>query len=233
MRKNNEVRRYKRYIVGNKNILSKSLMNTLVELSDISKAGAGVTAFERLQFEGRNFLKLKSVPGLLLKCNIIWTNPDTPIKNARRMIVQSFKAGLQFKDLSPMKSILLEDFLGSFQTPDNEKASSALKSRAPRFKMQSSEKAQLYSLRFSMVQKISIGGMLIKTKSAFLSGKTMTLALVLSREALLTELQGRVASIIPVASDGEHFFNIGIEFLNMSERNQVQLKRFTQIRALE
>lgn len=233
MRKNKEVRRYKRYIVEDKNILSKALMNTSVELSDISKTGACVTAYERLQVEGRNFLELKSISGLFLECNIVWTNPNTAITNAHRMIAQSFTTGLQFKDLSPIKSIVLEGFLKSFQTPNIEKASSAFKSRAPRFKMQLSEKAKLYYLRFSMVKKISIGGMLIKTNSAFLSGKTMTLALVLAREDLLTELEGRVASIMPVASDGEHFFNIGIEFLNVNERNQVQLKRFIQLGALE
>lgn len=85
-----------------------------------------------------------------------------------------------------------------------------------------------------MVKKISIGGMLIKTNSAFSPGKKMALSLAFAREDVLTELQGRVASIIPdTSSDGEHFFNVGIEFLNMNRRNQVQLRRFVQVGAPE
>jgi Tfp pilus assembly protein PilZ len=203
-------------------------MNTLVELADISTTGACVTAYERLQLEGRNFIRLNRFNELLLECNIVWRNPNITIKNSHRMIVPSFKTGLQFKDLPPDKSILLEDFLELFQVPDIKRASSAFKPRAPRFKMQSSEKAKLYYLRISMVKKISLGGMLIKTNSAFLPGKTMTLALFLAREDLPSEFQGRVASIIPVSTNDEPFFNIGIEFLNMSERNQVRLRRFIQ-----
>jgi Tfp pilus assembly protein PilZ len=228
MRIKNEARRYSRYIVDDMNILAKSFMNTCVELADISKTGACVTAYERLQLEGRNFLKLSSVPGLLLECHIVWRNPNTAFNNVRRMVVPSFKTGLRFKDLSQDRSIMLEDYLGLFQTPDIERASSAFKPRAPRFKIESSEEALLYYLRVSMVQKISLGGMLIKTNSAFLPGKTMTLALFLSREELPSELQGKVASIIPASTDGELFFHIGIEFINMRERDQARLNRFIQ-----
>jgi Tfp pilus assembly protein PilZ len=212
--------------VEDKSILSKSLMSTLVELADISTTGAGVTAYERLELEGQNFIRLNSFNELFLECNIVWRNPSITIKNAHGMIVPSFKTGLQFKDLSPDKSILLEDFLRLFHVPDIKKASSAYKPRAPRFKIESSEKAVLYYLRISMVKKISLGGMLIKTTSAFFPGKEMTLALFIAREDLPIELHGRVTSIIPVCTNGDQFFNIGIEFLNIQRRDQTRLSRF-------
>ncbi|UCE78535.1 MAG: PilZ domain-containing protein [Nitrospiraceae bacterium] len=221
---NSGIRRFRRYDVDHMSMQAKALINTDVELSNISTTGACITTYERLQPGGRHLIELKAQKApLLLRCKMIWRNPSVTVKDSYRTILPSFKAGLVFKDLSSDKLIQLKDYIRLSGIPDVKRASSKYKASALRFNVQSIENAVLYYPSKSTVKTISFGGMCIQTQHELIPEKRLTMTLLLPGEVLPSRFQGRVTSIIPAGNPGEQLYNTGIEFLNMKDRDKVRL----------
>lgn len=224
---NGVVRRYQRFPVEERGVQAKSLVNTDVELFNISTTGACITTDEQLQPGGKHLIALNAHnTHLLLRCKMIWRNPSVTVRDSFRTILPSFKAGLLFKDLSSDKLIQLKDYIRLTGIPDVKRASSKYKASALRFNVQSLEKAILYYPSNSTVQTISLGGMLIQTHQEFIPGKRLTMTLLLPGEDLPSKFQGRVTSILPAHKNGEHLYHIGIAFINMKDRDKARLSRF-------
>ncbi len=224
---NRGIRRFRRYAVDHMSMQAKALINTDVELSNISTTGACITTYERLQPGGRHLIELRAQKSpLLLRCKMIWRNPSVTVKDSYRTILPSFKAGLVFKDLSSDKLVQLKDYIRLSGIPDVKRASSKYKASALRFNVQTLERAILYYPSQSTVKTISLGGMCIQTPHELMPEKRLVMSLLLPGESLSSKFQGRVTSINPAGDAGEQVFNTGIEFLNMKEQDKARLGKF-------
>lgn len=218
------IRQYTRYPVEGMGIFARTLYETETELSDISVTGACIKTKESLRIDDKHLIRLEiGDRDFLLSGIVIWEKPVNDVTGSIDDLAPFQKAGIQFKNITSEKLVMLKDFIRLSGIPEQQKVNEKSRPGALRFKIRSNERATLYFLKNHAVKKISLGGMLIGTNYDIPVEKKYPMSLCLADENITIRFQGRVASCIEKTDEVSKKFDIGIEFLDMSQNDRSRL----------
>ncbi|MBI4684441.1 MAG: PilZ domain-containing protein [Nitrospirae bacterium] len=217
-------RRYKRFAVKGKKLITKFALADVIELFNISISGACIITTKTLKPGDNVLLKLPtdkvSSP---LKCTIIWERAsDEHVEKDNSMTLH--KTGLRFSEIDSSTLIGLKDFMRIAGIPCDQRLEDNFQPNPLRFSILSGEKAMLNYPVTSPVKTISQGGMLVEANCDFQSEQRYPMALYLPHNDQPIKFQGRIASKMP----HDDVFDIGIEFLEMKEADRARLQSFIE-----
>jgi len=227
-----ERRRYNRFVIEKQNIHLKTVIATEIYLLDISSGGACVKSTRSLRLGGEYIFRLETNEGMIpLKCHIVWENLHGNIIDRNDNIVPQYIAGLEFRDINADQIEVLESFIDSFHTPGssvkefvtliNDKRLSGI-----RFKLPTPENAMLNGNRSFTISKISIGGLAVISDIKILKDTPLSFELFLHENERPLGIDGRVASCTPITSGKNRGYDIGIEFIKMTDDDTNRLVNF-------
>jgi hypothetical protein len=224
-----ERRRHKRFVVDMLKISTEITFARHVNIYDISLGGICLKLDRRpdigngyeMGFEGKG-------RALSLKGVVRWSFLNESHTDIYGNVVPIYKTGLKFTGLSKdtMDEIagFIEDHKKELQRQFDV---SGIKSTRlhMRFAIESPERSVLNFSESCRIKKIGFGGMLIESLNALDSEVQMPMEIILA-EGTSLRLTGRVASCIINTANYARIYDIGIEFLNMSDRNRGILNEF-------
>jgi len=216
-----EQRRHNRVSV--EGIRCNIMSATEVEIIDMSVGGVALIANGRLEI-GRDYIVRieERGKGFSIEGTIVWCVLSGSRKNSRGENVPLYKAGMKFKEVAASK--ITEDEVVAFI--ENHK-SSLDKRIIVRFNIKPPEKATVTHALNYRVGKVSMSGMLLEADQPFTIEETYSMDILLGGDKKIDFL-GRVASCKKASGSGGGYYNIGIEFLDMSADSRNVLKEFIE-----
>ncbi len=212
-----EKRRYKRFVVeGIEGVL---MFTTDVEILNISINGVALRASRRLELGREYTLKLeykdKVVP---MTGVVVWSVLSELHRDQHSENVPFYKAGLRFSDVVSSKMAMLIDFIESHKLIEGQRLNI-------RFEVTSPDKAVLGGPHNYRVKKVSRGGMLIETDMPFDLEERIPMEVYIDGRNEIRFI-GRIASCSEIADAIPRHFDIGVEFIDMSQDNRKRLEEF-------
>jgi hypothetical protein len=220
------MRRYPRFSVEGMDVRSKMMRAEPVRISNISVGGACIITSLPLT-SGKKILitmNRNRVPHPLLG-TVIWENKSggTVLKDG--VVSPVFRAGIQFKDVSSGTLVQLKDFMRGSGIPEETPHVKTDKQIALRYVITRDDGALLHYPTTYTIKKISMSGMLVEANHECEVGQRYPMALSLPNEKQPVNFIGRIASFYRLPGR-DLLFDIGIEFLNLTEQGRTGLKRF-------
>ncbi|MEW6001887.1 MAG: PilZ domain-containing protein [Nitrospirota bacterium] len=215
-------RRYKRVAV--EGIHGNMIFASNAKIFNISLGGVAIEINKRLTIGNEYTLKLQSKEGHIdLKGVVVWSVLGSSVKDSRGDVIPIYQAGLKFTDVLTDKMSRLIEFIEKHKVSDEIRPDERL--RGLRFKIHTEEEAFLnYSYS---VKKISLGGMLIETSQALDIENRFPMEIFLQDDKSINFV-GRVASCREIADTFPKQYDIGIEFVEMSDEDRKSLESFIQ-----
>ena len=133
--------------------------------------------------------------------------------------VPVYRAGIRFTDVSTERANLLQKFI-----EDNKVKTLETRLGGVRFKIANSEDVKVDLPRKYDVKRVSLSGMLIETGYPLDLNSRHGIELFLNEEIM--NFTGRVAYCETIGTEGALRYDIGIEFIEMSDNNRKSLKDF-------
>jgi hypothetical protein len=217
-------RRYKRYKLELVDVNGKMSLADKVEILDISLGGVALRVDRRLNPGREYLLKLgDKVKSINLKCIVVrseLSGIEERVNGERTMI---YSAGMKFKEDSSRQ---IAEFFESIELVKKETVPSESDRRIDiRFHIHiPGEKILNYPAQFK-VKEISLSGIRIQTDESLALQSVIPMGLGLHEDNFV-HFKGRVASIHMFEEHGEACYDIGVEFLDLSEEGTALLKSF-------
>lgn len=228
-----EKRRYKRYALDIYDVHSEMLFAKELKILDISIAGISLKADKRMNIGREYTLKIIAKDQtLILKGKVMWSLLSENQEGAHGDIIPIYTAGLKFTDVSneKMKEIInfIENHMRRKDRRKNIYELSGLR-LFTRFQIEAPEETTtLHCSESYEVKKLSLGGMLIESEHPIEIENKMLVELTFPQDKAIT-FQGRVASSLLIANTVPERYDIGVEFLEMSERDHEILVEFINL----
>jgi hypothetical protein len=214
----NEDRKFKRYTVDS--IHGNLLYSSDVNIVNISIDGAAIETSKRLNIDREYTLKIKYGNKFLsIKGIVVWSNLSRTTTNKDGEVVPVYKAGVRFTNVLTEKSYELMKFI-------EENKSDSIEQRlvGVRFKMKKMEDAFIDHADECRIKRISLSGMLIEADDFIDVDFISEMEIFLDNK--LISITGRVANCTEMPGDKIKKYNIGVEFIKMSDENKNTLKKF-------
>jgi len=224
-----ERRRYKRFSIDIMEISGKMVLATYIKILDISIGGVSFKADRRLNIGREYTLKIegKGKP-LTVKGTIMRAMLTESMKDSRGNMVPVYTAGMKFMEVSEQQikeiAVFIEKNLKDVYK-DADLYSPSGRRQYLRVYIESPERSLLKFHESYWVKNISIGGMLIESEFP------QEIESILPLEVYFTEDQsmkvsGRVVSCSRVQGKESVCYDIGMEFIDMSENARKTLHKF-------
>lgn len=219
-------RRYKRFRVDLVEVNGKMSLASKVQILDISLGGVALKADRRLNIGSDYLIKLQEKgKNLEVKGTIVRSELSGIEQRAGGQSVSIFTVGMMFKEG-------FNDKLADFLKPIEQTSIKAVPPPAAadrrlnvRFNITTPhEKILSFPVQF-MVKSISLGGMLIRTEQPLDTNSTIPMELSLNEDSTVTFI-GRVASCVMIDHQGPTHYEIGVEFTDLSEKDNEMLSEF-------
>ena len=229
-----EKRRYKRFVVEILEINTRLTFARNVRIINISVGGVSLRADKQLNIGSEYTLRIEGKgKALSMKGVVVWCLLSESLKDPSGNVIPLYKAGIKFTDVGKEKSGEISDFIKAHMKDISKQVDvAAMKGTRVhlRFLIEDPDSAILDVREQCRVKKIGLGGMLIESDHPIEveSKYPMEIAIAEDRSIRFT---GRVASCVQVKKGDRVRYDIGIEFLDLSERNRGLLHEF--IRLLE
>lgn len=224
-----ERRRHKRFSVDILEISGKMVLARYVKILDISIGGVSFKADRRLHIGHEYTLKILgkgkelSVKGIVMRSLL-----SESVGDSRGNVVPIYTAGMQFTDVSEEKlqeiAAFIEDHLGDIDKQVDLFSASGRRLFV-RVRMENLEKSILKFSESYRVKNLSLGGMRIESEYALEIESTLPLDLVFGEDKSF-QFSGRVVSCSQVKDEETGRYEVGIEFLDMSEKDKELLNEF-------
>jgi hypothetical protein len=226
-----ENRRYKRFSVDILGINGKMMFANEVEIHDISVGGISIRVDRRLNMGSVYTLNVgDGNKTISLKGSIVWSMMSGTKKGTRGEVIPIYTAGIKFVTMSTDKMRELTNFLdvhANFLREEVDKAGGMRCSM--RFLVPSTlKKAVLDVAENYAVVKLSLGGMLISSESPLEIEERIPMEILLSGDTQI-KFVGRIASCLKTGEEGHSRYDIGIEFVEMSEGDRMKLQEFVLV----
>lgn len=214
-----ERRLHKRYVV--EGIEGALMFATDVEILNISINGVALKANRRLEIGREYTLKLEYMNRTVsLNGMVIWSVLSELGKGQHEERVPIYKAGMKFTNVISEKMANLLDFIEENKViPDNR--------LTIRFDVKSPERASLKGPHKYTVKKMSNTGMLIVTDMPFDVEDRFPMEIFLYDDRVI-RVTGRVASCLGITEDLPKHYDIGIEFLEISQNDKAKFSEFIE-----
>ncbi|MBM4135776.1 MAG: PilZ domain-containing protein [Nitrospira sp.] len=213
-------RRHKRHIVDG--IFGNLLYSTEVNVVNLSIDGAAIETTKRLELNREYPFKIRYKGTLLnLKGLVVWSVLSQSKKKDSGEVIPLYKAGLKFTELLDEKTKILLKFIEDSKVKSTEKRLSGI-----RVKIAESKNKNIkidFPYRYD-VKKISLSGMLVAIEHPLELNARHHMELFLNKDVL--NIVGRIAYCDKNTSNEDTKYDIGIEFVDMSDNDKVLLKEF-------
>ena len=213
-----ERRRYKRYnatgVRGNVRFL------TDLTLINISVDGAAIETKKRLDVNREYNFKIdyKGIP-LSVKGLVAWSQLIQSEKTETGDLVPIYRSGLKFINTLDEKTITLMSFIEDKQVRTPEKRMGGV-----RCKIATPQNIKVGYPYEYLVKKISLSGMEIETGHPLDPDSRHEMELVLNEQVLA--LSGRIVTCVEVPSENRAKYNMGVEFMEISDEDREVLRNF-------
>lgn len=218
-------RQHKRYSLDLIDINGKMSLTDKVEVIDISLSGVALKADRRLNIGKEYAIKLQK-RGATLEVKGIVVRSELSGMEERGHGEQAsiYTAGMVFKSGFMDK---IAAFLKPLEQNKKKEPPAAVDRRLDvRFHLTTpGEEILSYPLQFK-VRLISLGGMLIQTPQPVAINSTIPMELSLSTDNPVMFI-GRCASCTKTENAGQTLYDIGVEFTNLTDKDKMLLKTFT------
>ena len=218
-------RQHKRYNLDLIEVNGKMSLTDKVEVLDISLGGVALKADRRLNIGKEYMIKLQEKGKTLDVKGIVVRSELSGIEDrghGERATI--YTAGLVFKDGYADK---MADFLKPIEQKRKKESPAVIDDRRlnVRFSITTPREEILsYPVQFK-VRTISQGGMLIQTHQSVEINSTIPMELSLYTDKAVT-FTGRVASCDKMDNADLTFYNIGVQFTNLTDKDKALLKTF-------
>jgi c-di-GMP-binding flagellar brake protein YcgR len=229
-----EKRRYKRFSVDIMDINGRMVLATYVKILDISIGGVSFRANRRLNMGSEYSLKMESRGmELAVKGIIVRSSLSESIQDSRGNVVPVYAAGMQFTDTSKEKIREIEAFImNSMKDADKQVDLHSPSGRRlyVRVFIENPVQSVLKVDEKYKVKDISLGGMRIKSEHALELENIVPLEIYFVEDKSL-KVTGRVVSCIMITDREPVHYDVGMEFIQMPEKDREILIEF--IRSLD
>ncbi len=216
-----EKRRHKRYIVDG--IQGNVLYPADVEVLNLSIDGAAIETTKWLDLKREYTLKIKYKDVILnLRGRVVWSILTSQKKRGSDEVIPIYRAGVRFTDTLSEKTTRLINFIEENKIGKPEKRLVGV-----RFKIANTQNVQLdYPYKYE-VKRMSLSGMLIEIENALDLNSRYDIELFINENVV--KVEGRVANCTEVKSESGAVYDIGIEFIKVSDNDKKLLKNFLSI----
>jgi c-di-GMP-binding flagellar brake protein YcgR len=223
-----ERRKYKRFKVDGKGIESKVVFAKNVKIIDMSIGGMSVETDKRLNPGSKHILKLKQKNKVLsLKSIVARCLLGRSLKSLSGEVIPIYNAGLEFIDVpNEMRSEIAKFIEDHREEPDKKVDiyESSGRRLYIRFQIVTPEEVTDF-FESCKVKELSLGGILIESEHAQEIENKLQMEIFLPEGEPIT-LLGRIASCLLIKDEDPKLYDLGIEFLEMSEEDRERLEEF-------
>ncbi len=213
-----ENRRNKRYVV--EGLQGNVLYTSDIDVLNISIDGAAIETPRRLEINREYTFKLKfSETVLNLKGKVVWAFLISKVNKETGSIIPVYRAGIKFTDTLSEKAMMLQNFINQNRTRKLENRLGGV-----RFKLSGNKTMQVDVPHEYKVKKISLSGMLVETEIPLEIETQCEMELFINSHSL--KILTRISNIKEEASNDMTKYEVGIEFLKMSEQDEDILVSF-------
>ena len=224
-----DTRRYKRYKLDDRGVNGKMVLATEMQVIDISISGICLKANRRLNIGNDYTLKLEGRKTISLRGTVVWSSLIETRKGSDEEMIPIYAAGMQFRDMSTDRLTELQYFIESHKIEEVHVLGGTRLSI--RFHLKEPENALLICPDDYKVKTISLGGMLIECLRNFEIESRIPMEMFIHEDNPLKFL-GRVASCRVIDKEGQKKYNIGIEFMDLTEKDREILSSFIDYNAV-
>lgn len=213
-------RRFKRYNVDG--IHGNMLYSADVNVVNISIDGASIETTKRLTIDKEYTLKIKFKDTVLnLKGSVAWSTLSHNETRKNGEVVPVYKAGIKFDYILTANSSELMKFIYENRTESIEKRLLGV-----RFKVKRPNDAIIDCPHEYTIKKISLSGMLIESETLFDIESLHEMEICLQQSVM--PVTGRIVNCVETVKDNITRFDIGIEFIKISDEDRSLLKTFLE-----
>ena len=216
-------RRYNRFKLNDREVHGKMALATEVKIIDISISGISLKANRRLNIGSDYTLKLQGSRTISLKGTVVWCSLTETRKGTQGEIIPIYSAGMQFKDMSTERITELQYLIESHKIEEVHVIGGTR--LHIRFHIKDPENASLIYPDNYIVKTISLGGMLIECLKTFEIESRIPMEMFICDDNPL-KFVGRVASCQAIDKEGQKQYHMGIEFLDLTEKDREILASF-------
>jgi len=217
-------RRHKRFRLDYLEVNGQLTFATEVTLLDISMGGISLKADRRLNIGCKYVIKLEDKKkSLALKGEVAWSALSGTRMTPDGEVVPLYTAGMKFIDLSKEKAAELLAFVEHHRKEEVPPASD--RRHSVRFLIGEPGKAILNYPADYKVKVVSLSGMLIETSHALECESRIPMELSLHDDSRISFVGRVVTCQTTRKNEGEHF-DIGIEFMDVTDKDREVLGSF-------
>jgi hypothetical protein len=225
-------RRYKRFVVDILEINTRLTFARNVKILNISVGGVSLRVDKQLSIGSDYTLRIEGKGRTLsIKGVVVWCMLSESLTDPSGNVVPLYKAGIKFTDPGKEKSSEIADFIKAHMKEMSKQIDVAAKKVTRvhlRFLIDDPERAMLDVREECGVKKIGLGGMLIGSEYPLDIENKYAMEITIAEDRAI-RFTGRVASCIPVKKGDRWQYDLGIEFLDLSERNRGILHEFIRL----
>jgi c-di-GMP-binding flagellar brake protein YcgR len=225
-------RRYKRYKVDVLKISGKMVLAKNVTILNISIGGLALRTDKKLSVGGQCRVTIEGKSTTFTeKGAVVWSFLTETVKDDLGNVIPIYTAGIQFVNLTDEKIREISAFIEAHFEEEEEKVESYKqtgKRLYVRFSSVEKNQATIFFHEKYIIKNLSLGGMLIESEHALEIDKNIQMEIFLLGDEHIN-LTGRVASCIDIAGEVQKIFDIGIEFVSISEDSIKKLESIIQL----
>ena len=224
-------RRYKRYKVDVMEINVKTVLSKYVKILNMSIGGLLLQIEKRLSEGSQYTIKLEGkAKGLTAKGKVIWSFLSESIRHSGD-IIPIYKTGMEFVDVTKEKMTEIANFIEVNKREDDMQVDLYSPDGLRHFVrvgIEDQEKAVVDVPEICKVKNLNLGGMLIESTHALEPETRLPMEMALTEDKSIKFL-GRVTSCSLTKDKNLETFDIGIEFVEMPEKDKEILVQFISL----
>lgn len=228
-----EQRSHPRFIIESLDISGRIMFANKVEILNISVGGILLKTDKRLNIGTIYMLRLESKGKLLtLPCKVVRIELSESHKDSIGQSIPIYSAGMQFTNISNEQINAINDFLKGHVIGYQKQEDTAMDKISDlrlyvRFLIKTPEHATIQCYDSYKVKDISMGGIRIESYYSLEIGEKQLMEIVFPGEKTV-KFSGRVISCFLPGDKEPKQYDIGIEFLDMSDQDKDVFKYFVK-----
>jgi hypothetical protein len=227
-----EKRRHQRFSVDSMKIYGKILFLSDIRVLNISVGGAAFSIDRPINEGGVYILRLESKGRVLhLQGRIVWSKLNESIQEDGN-IIRNYTIGMKFLNLSDsrrrdIEKFIKENFLDYQKVETFAPVMNGIRIHV-RFHIRNPDKATVGCTEQYKVKRISQSGMLIESDNVLQIEDMVPMEMTLSEKKAIA-FWGRIVTCKTIQNAEPIRYEIGIEFIDMSETDRIILTEFIHL----